>query len=359
MNVYNIVWADDEIDEILSDTALERLKKIGIKVIATAHDGQELEEALGDNAMNVDAVIVDANFNESSVEINNERDTSGLDYARSLYVHRYKRAIPFFLFTNRSDELLAEIYASNPRFLEDFPRHKRWFNKSGQGEKDELFEAIKEAVEEQKSTSFMVRNRYRLELNAAKVIDDGAYDYLLDCLTREHEGTLEEMREPFVTARRTIEKAFMLAEKRAIIPPISDDLNGSAAYLYYKCYKKSKDSEVLFEMVDKDIIAMPLAESLRYIVKITQDASHSKSGLKLNVDRYFEETGDTLLLKSVLMILMDFLKWLVICLSLNKSVEENRMFLWKDVSAETPGDVEEDRLDETDKENAGYECILK
>ena len=43
MNVYNIIWADDEIDDILSDIARERLERKGIRIVGEAHDGHELE----------------------------------------------------------------------------------------------------------------------------------------------------------------------------------------------------------------------------------------------------------------------------------------------------------------------------
>lgn len=131
MNVYNLVWADDEIDDILDRESITELESQGFKIVGLAHDGEELKALLRKPEM-VDAVIVDANFNESDVEISSERDTSGLDYARGIYLHTLKQRIPFFLFTNRNDEILKDIYKHNPKFLEDFPRHKRWFNKSNE-----------------------------------------------------------------------------------------------------------------------------------------------------------------------------------------------------------------------------------
>ena len=187
MNVYNIVWADDEIDDLLDSETITELESKGFKIVGQAHDGEELEALLNKPEM-IDAVIVDANFNESDVEIGSERDTSGLDYARSLYTHKLKKSIPFFLFTNRSDELLKDIYKHNPKFLEDFPRHKRWFNKSGQGEYDEMFEEVKNTVEEMKSTSFIVRNRYQYELNAASLFS-GTSEFIFDFLVHDHINT--------------------------------------------------------------------------------------------------------------------------------------------------------------------------
>lgn len=328
MNVYNIIWADDEIDAILSDIVRERLKSKGFKIVGEAHDGEELETLLAQNVGVVDAVIVDANFNESSVFADNERDTSGLDYARSLYVHRCGHKIPFFLFTNRSDELLQEIYCSNPKFLEDFPRHKRWFNKSGQGEKDEMFEEIKKAVEEQNTPEFLIRNKYFYELNAASIID-GVQEFFFEVLLMDYKGTLADMREPFISVRRCIEKGFALADKAAIIPPISEDINGTAAYLFHECYK-NKEGVILYRMQEQ-IMPKPVASSLRYVVSIVQDGSHSKKGLSLKVDEYFDHTRDLNLLRSVIFAAMDFLKWLASTLLKYIDMDMNMITFWEKV----------------------------
>ena len=141
MNVYNIVWADDEIDILLDEDTQEELKEKGFNIIGIAHDGKELEECLH-KADIIDAVIVDANFNESDTKIESERDTSGLDYARSLYTHSLNKKIPFFLYTNRNDEQLKETYQYKKSFFEDFPRHKRWFKKSSREEYHNMLDEI-------------------------------------------------------------------------------------------------------------------------------------------------------------------------------------------------------------------------
>lgn len=232
-NVYNIVWADDEIDDLLDKDTIEELESKGFKIVGQAHDGEELESILSKPEM-VDAVIVDANFNESDVKIGSERDTSGLDYARGLYLHTLKKSIPFFLFTNRSDELLREIYKNNHKFLEDFPRHKRWFNKSGQGEYDELFEAIRAQVEEIKSPSFVIRNKYRKEFEAAKLIPN-AENLLLKGILSEVTNDLsnEAIVECFTPVRMICENIIDQCQAREYIPYISS-LNSICDFLRLK-----------------------------------------------------------------------------------------------------------------------------
>lgn len=329
MSIYNIVWADDEIDDLLDDETVEELRQQGFNIVGKAHYGNELVQLLEKTEM-VDAVIVDANFNEFDTNIGSERDTSGLVCARSFYNQTLKRSIPFFLFTNRTDELLHEIYQDNPKFLEDFPRHKRWFKKSDMEEYNHMFEEIKKTVDELKSTKFIVRNRFQYELNAASLID-GTHDFIFDFLVRDFENTLAEIKEPFISVRRSIEKIFGKCEKMKLIPPISDNTNGTAAYFLYNKYsiKEETGYKTYFEMLGDDIMPKPLALSLKYIVDVTQDGAHSKNEMKLKVDEYFEKTKDVLLLRSVVFIFIDVVKWFALTLLNHNDADINEITLWK------------------------------
>lgn len=299
-NVYNIVWADDEIDDLLDKDTIEELESKGFKIVGQAHDGEELESILSKPEM-VDAVIVDANFNESDVKIGSERDTSGLDYARGLYLHTLKKSIPFFLFTNRSDELLREIYKNNPKFLEDFPRHKRWFNKSGQGEYDELFEAIRAQVEEIKSPSFVIRNKYRKEFEAAKLIPN-AENLLLKGILSEVTNDLsnEAIVECFTPVRMICENIIDQCQAREYIPYISS-LNSICDFLRLK--------EVEGFKLTTPIMHKTLVSSLEYFLSITQDGSHDKSCLPLEVIDYVRRRNNNNLYRAMLYIVMDLLLW--------------------------------------------------
>ena len=331
-NVYNIVWADDEIDNLIDQQVIKDLNDIDINIVGLAHNGRELDTILSNSSI-VDAVIVDANFNESSNDIKDQRDTSGLVYARYLYRMKYECKIPFFLFTNRSDELLRKIHEYNPDLLADFPRHKRWFSKSGQGEYEEMLQQIKEDVDEINSTGFVIRNKFIEELNAASVFD-GTKDFIYDFLVHEHENRLEEMVEPFFRVRRALEKMFDKCAKLNLIPPIDNDMNGCASYFKHTTYcpKDANGQRVKqYEMIDKKLMPKPLASSLFYIVDIVQDDAHSKEQLKLKVDKYYFETNDTLLLRSVVYILIDCIKWFTLTALNHPDEEDNAEKLWKKV----------------------------
>ena len=328
MNVYNIIWADDEIDDFLDERYENRLIKNGFKVVGKAHNGEELEELLN-NASCIDVVIVDANFNESSNSVESEREVSGLDYARNLYRHVVKYAIPFFLYTGRTDELLQEIAKKErPNLLKDFRRRENWFSKT-LNERDEMFEAIKNEVDKRNTTSFKVRNRYQKELNAASLINGGE-ELVFELLQRDIDGTLDEMVEPFVRIRRTIEKMFAFCEGMKIIPPISQDTNGTARYFLKNEYSvKDKNLggwKAMYKM-NNIVMAKPLAQSLDYVISITQDGAHSKLGLKLDVDNYFKDTKDVLLLRSVGTLFIDIIRWFALFM-LNHGDPDKNKLLW-------------------------------
>ena len=329
MNVYNLVWADDDIDA-LKDRYEKRFEKNGFNIIGVAHNGDELELCLSDKGSMVDAVIIDANFNESETVIDDERDTSGLSFTRSHLLKQYS-SLPFILFTQRSDEMIAEKYRNTPKFFQEFPRHKRWFKKNDDEELIELFESIKEEVDKRNSSSFIIRNKNHDELNAATLINGGE-EFVYEFLIREYEGTLVEMVEPFVRMRRIIEKMFALCETMNIIPPISSDTNGTARYFLNNLYGyKDKANVFILQYKMKSIImAKPLAQSLDYVVRVTQDGSHSKIGLKLDIDKYFQETKDCLLLRSVATLFIDLLKWFALFMLCHTDIDKN-VELWEKV----------------------------
>ena len=332
-NVYNVVWADDDIDALIVRYE-KRFTNNGIHIIDRAHNGEELEQCLGEKKNMVDAVIVDANFNESETDIDDERDTSGLSFTRSHLLKRYS-SIPFILFTQRSDEMIAEKYRNIPKFKSEFPRHERWFKKNDEDELIEMFEAIKKEADIRKSTSFIIRNRYQKELSYADVLGEDSYKYIFEVLCRDWDNTLGEMREPFATARKIIEQIFGQCETVKLIPPISDNTNGTGDYFLYKAYspwdEQTRRRIPQYEMKGDDLMPKPLAQSLVYFLDMTQDGAHRKKKLTLKVDEYFNKTKDVLLLRSVLFILIDIIKWFIETWKCHLDPDVNEIELWEKV----------------------------
>ena len=315
--VYNIVWADDEVDTLLSEK-MENLRDEGFNVIAKAHTADELESIV-ENNNKIDAVIFDFNFPEHDNETLEERDCSGFDKARHIYNLVCKRKIPFFLYTKRNDEFIRSAYAHNPKALDDFPRNERWFFKGP--DYDKMKKKIKETIIENKSSSFIVRNKYREALNCA-ILNRKANEELFPLLLAEHEDCLEQFSEPFVTCRKIIEEVFKQCEEWKLIPPISEDVNGTSKYFSMDKYSGDYGS---YENKEKPLMKRPLARALYYLIDITQDGAHNKKNMKLKVDKYWQETKDTYLLRSILFITCDILRWFAKTLIDNHDKEINAL----------------------------------
>ena len=75
--VCNLVWIDDEIDTLITDSKKHLLRREGFKLVGVARTYQEFTQVMDNCYDRVDAVITDANFNKSSLEIKGERDFSG------------------------------------------------------------------------------------------------------------------------------------------------------------------------------------------------------------------------------------------------------------------------------------------
>ena len=69
----------------------------------------------------------------------------------------------------------------------------------------------------------------------------------------------------------------------------------------------------------------PLARALYYLIDITQDGAHNKKNMKLKVDKYCQETKYTYLLRSILFITCDILRWFAKTLIDNHDKEINAL----------------------------------
>ena len=97
MNVYNIIWADDECDTLCNDSMVRKFfDKYGIEILDTCHTSEELRSSLAMLSDSVDAVVVDGNFSRKEVDYLESDDISGLIHTVSL-IEQYKKRHPFLL----------------------------------------------------------------------------------------------------------------------------------------------------------------------------------------------------------------------------------------------------------------------
>lgn len=316
-NVYNIIWADDDIDA-LEKRYERRFNDNHLFIIGRAHNGEELERVLSEKINYVDAVIVDANFNESEVSVDDERDTSGLTFARVHLLKKYP-SIPFFLFTQRADELIKEKFRNTPKFLNEFPRHKRWFMKNDDDELQEMFESIVNEVNYRNSDQFRIRNKYKKEFAAAKLIEDAERNLEKGLLYLYEDDSWGNVQDFFNPARKIVERIFANCMDLKILPP-KTSLNNASRYFS----NTLNDNHIRLK---EEVMPRTLAESLYYFLKITQDGSHDENDMGLGVDKYVRENHNINLYRTILYIVMDLLIWYD---KVSEKYKNNQLPLWEE-----------------------------
>jgi hypothetical protein len=294
VNVYNLIWADDDIDSFRRDTIiLSLLKSQNVKLLDFAHTSSELKEKLTEWEDIVDAVVTDGNFDKKKT-VDIVRSTSGISDVLS-YISDFnrKRIIPFFLYTGKRD-LLKEKFTDGE--LEYFEKRDRIFEK---GNLNKMLVKIKEEVDRINSPQFSVRNKYAREFEAATLIN-GAVDSLEKGLLYLYEdSSWKNTQDYFNPARKIVERIIDSCVNMKILPP----------HISLNTAQKILNGGFSDYNLSVPVMEKPLVESLRFFLSITQDGSHDVNDLQLGVDQYVRKTQNVNLYLSILHITMDLLLW--------------------------------------------------
>lgn len=293
-NVYNVIWVDDDVDSFRMDNFTMRIMKSeNIRLLDFAHTSTELKEKLIDWEDMVDAVITDGNFDRKrTVDI--LKSTSGLSDVLS-FINEFnrKRFIPFFLYTGKK-ALLKEKFTDGE--LEYFENRDRIFEK---GNFKTMLQKIKEDVDYINSPQFRIRNKYAKEFEAAQLIEEATSNLERGLLYLYDEESWNNIQDYFNPARKIVERILSSCSKMNLLPPHLSLNVASKMFSGLECGFRLK----------KEIMEKPLAESLHYFLKITQDGSHDEDDLSLNVDQYVRDTKNINLYRTILYIAMDLLLW--------------------------------------------------
>lgn len=309
-NVYNVIWADDEIDSFrLDDSVLGMLKLNNINLLDYAHTSSELKLKLEEWDDKVDAVITDGNFDKTKT-VDIVRSTSGIsDVLNFISDFNRKRIIPFFLYTGKKN-LLKEKFTDGE--LEYFEKRDRIFEK---GTLSKMLARIKEEVDCINSPQFIIHNKYKKEFEAAQLIDDAVNNLERGLLYLYEDNSWKDTQDYFNPARKIVERIIDSCIKMNVLPP-HISLNTAQKILYGAL----SDYSLSVPLMEK-----PLAESLRFFLSITQDGSHDANDLQLGVDQYVRQTQNVNLYLSIIHITMDLLIWHE---RMYKMYEKNSKRLW-------------------------------
>ncbi|EGV33267.1 hypothetical protein HMPREF9431_00865 [Segatella oulorum F0390] len=314
--VYNIVWADDEIDSLYDELTEKLFKAEGINVLQTFVNAKSLKEFLNNTKIPIHAVVVDANFPWDEFKANKEQDRMGLVKV-SQWVENFN--YPFILFTKRYDLISGD----EAEQFDYFSSNDQIVYKNSSDGISALIDKIKTVVTLRNSTEWKIDNLYRKELECCKALDKigkGKSYPLIRSLLIENRTNSVIGAEIYLNALRTdvIELINSVAAKYGIVPP---DLTINE-FSYFLCDHKNSKFQIVTPIMDKALTGL-----LEYVVKMTQDGSHGKeSGLRYRIHDYIQKNKDTLILQSLLFAIMELVIRFMTYLSdhTDKEINETR-----------------------------------
>ena len=297
--VYNIIWADDEVHELMRKELKKKfLADNNIKVVATATTGDEFRLKFDEFKHQIDAVITDANFNKNEALPNDDRDMSGFTVVRQVFhsISSLEREIPFSLYTARG-QFIAEKYTDGE--LDYFTETDRIFPK---GKFKELCERIPKDVDAINSPSHRIRKKYKEVFDKASILPENE-DTLFRMILSHEGGCIQELHETkddFNSLRKIVEAILDDGKEKGIFPPQIDSLNTFSRYL------KNEDNSIEWNGF---YCPSSLAHEVGFLIKFSQDGSHKYETLTLKADQYVSTVGNDYLLMSLTFIAMDFCSW--------------------------------------------------
>lgn len=300
MNVYNIIWADDECDTLCRDYSVVKcFDKYGIEILDSCHTSEELRRSLTTFGDSVDAVVVDGNFSREIVDYLESDDISGLIHTMSLIeLFNIKRDIPFFLYTGRKN-LLMQICKNGE--LTYFIKNDRIIQK---GEVESLAKRIVSIVEKISSPEHHVVKRFLPLLNEARELSPEIAERLRQFLLEEEkDDSCKKAVDQFTVLRQILELIVEQCKEDGIIPYENESLNDIKYFVGNGGHKNgTKPKEGVWPPV--------ISSYIWSMTDILQDGSHKVRNLNLHVSDYVVENNSPLLFRSCLYQIMELIRWL-------------------------------------------------
>ena len=317
--IYNIVWADDEIATLCNSIQQKIFEMNDINVVEMFENANDLLRYLDNPKERVDAVVIDANFPDSTFEANNERDISGMQRIL-LQKAKYKDKFPFILYTGR-----LELMSENDKIA--------WFRefdnmtviKGTEGTKH-LIKKIKEVVDAQRKPEQLIEQVHGKAIKCFETFDtlngtkEESKALIMKILTMAYSGTMNDAATYLWQIRCLIlEKMNSLAAKYGIVPPKL----ATNEFSYFLCGRNSK-----FTINCNEIMPLTLSGPLEYVVRLTQDGAHSENQgegkLAYHVLDYLKRNDDSYLVLSVCFATMEIMTWFMTYLCEHTDKKENQ-----------------------------------
>lgn len=293
MNIYEILWIDDQIEE--QEAFLEYAYQNGIDISPFKTSKSGIEE-LKNKLFKYDAVILDAKvFNESEDEV---AKLTGL--TNSIYAIKQladKRIVPYFIFTGQPDVIDNATFSE---LVGDVHVYKKTIDNA------KLMADIKSMADQQNLTQIKHKYQKVFEACTDQYIGDYAAQDLLAVLSDLENDNLNSQ---FTAIRKIVEDIFHCFHKHELLPvefiSPSVSIQGSSRFLSGQMQKE-------FTLKSDSKLPKVISDSLRSILDVTQPASH-----RAQIDEHLKKVNSTYLVKGCIFQLLDVIVWVKIYIDSN------------------------------------------
>ncbi|RKS55879.1 hypothetical protein BC962_0852 [Gillisia mitskevichiae] len=292
MNKYEVLWVDDNAEE--QDAFLESayLEGINITFFKTSKLGME---ELSSKIEYYEAVILDAMvYNETEDE---KAGLIGLQNSiKKINSLADCKKIPYFIYSGYIDK---DEHSSAREMLAD----ENIFIKGKDNQA--LFKAIKEAADEQELTQLKHKYPNPFAVCEENYLGAKHFERVLQLIKDiENPENISNPQDGLLPIRKLLEASFDKLNKLGLIP---DEIqNGNGAINGASYFLAGSNDQYLYE---GKLIHPVIAESIRHLISLTQDASHN-NGNKLGADTYLGKANNTFLYQSLCYSLLEVLDYL-------------------------------------------------
>jgi hypothetical protein len=306
MNRYQVLWIDDDAEKQDGFLDSAYLNGLDINYYKTSKLGME---ELVSKIEQYDAVILDAMvYNESEDE---KAALTGLfNSIKKINSLSERKKIPYFIFSGYIDQ---DQHASAREML----ANETIFIKSKDNKA--LFKAIKEESNKQEITQLKHKH-----LNPFSVCDDsylGAKEFarVLQLIKDiENPENISNQQDALLPMRKVLEVIFKKLNSIGLIP---DEIqNGSGAINGASFFLAGNNKDYNYK---EELIHPVIAESIRHLLGLTQDASHNE-GSKLGADTYLSDSINSYLYQSLCFSLLEVLEYIKPFLDSNSDKKINQ-----------------------------------
>jgi hypothetical protein len=314
--MYKVLWFDDEyetLEDIKENCLLKDIELIGF---GNAKDGIK---ALNENYLKFDSVLLDGMFFNAPEQFGDVDDSAFGEVAIALSNLKAQGIImPWFVYSGQKNFVKERSSLIDLLTTQAFANGKV-FDKSLDEDLMELCAEIKKSANNQEITQLKHKYPNAFLLCNDNYLGSKEFARVLQLIKDiENPENISNQQDALLPMRKVLEAIFKKLNSIGLIP---DEIkNGSGAINGASFFLAGNNKDYNYK---EELIHPVIAESIRHLLGLTQDASHNE-GSKLGADTYLSDSINSYLYQSLCFSLLEVLEYIKPFLDSNSDKKINQ-----------------------------------